>query len=103
ENSVSGVLIGSAVMFNGLKAGEVTELRINPDNPNQVIAKISVTPSTPVRADTVASLDIAGLTGIAVVSLTGGKPDAPPLKSQDGQPPLLVADPKAGQSMTEAA
>jgi len=27
ENSVSGVLIGSAVMFNGIKVGEVTELK----------------------------------------------------------------------------
>ena len=33
ENSVSGVLVGSAVMFDGIKVGEVTDLRIDPDNP----------------------------------------------------------------------
>jgi phospholipid/cholesterol/gamma-HCH transport system substrate-binding protein len=103
ENSVSGVLIGSGVMFNGIKVGEVTALKIIADNPNQVMATISVTPSTPVRADTKASLDIGSLTGIAIVSLTGGKGDAPPLKSADGQPPLLIADPLAWQSMTQAA
>src|SRR6187402_2775731 len=63
ETSVSGVLIGSAVMFNGIKAGEVTDLKINPENPNQVVATIAVLPLTPVRVDTQASLDIAGLTG----------------------------------------
>ena len=103
ENSVSGVLTGSAVMFNGIKVGEVTDLKIVPDNPNQVITTISVAPSTPVRTDTQAGLDIGGLTGIAVVSLTGGKGDAPPLKSADGQPPLLIADPLAWLSMTQAA
>ena len=103
ETSVSGVLIGSAVMFNGIKAGEVTDLKINPENPNQVVATIAVLPLTPVRVDTQASLDIAGLTGIAVVSLTGGKPDAPPLPHTGNEPPLLIADPLSWQSMTQAA
>jgi phospholipid/cholesterol/gamma-HCH transport system substrate-binding protein len=103
ETSVSGVLIGSAVMFNGIKTGEVTDLKINPDNPHQVIATISVSPSTPVRADTQAGLDIQGLTGIAVVSLTGGNPNAPAFEKNGGEPPMLIADPMSWQSMTQAA
>jgi len=103
ENSVAGVLTGSAVMFNGIKVGEVADLKISPDNPNQVMVTISVAPSTPIRADTQAALDFGGLTGVAVISLTGGKPGAPPLTSTDGQPPLLAADPLAWQSMTQAA
>src|SRR5262245_32492796 len=86
ENSVSGVLIGSAVMFNGIKVGEVTDLKISQDNPNQVMVTISVAPSTPIRSDTQAGLDFGGLTGVAVISLTGGKSGTSPLKSSDGQP-----------------
>jgi phospholipid/cholesterol/gamma-HCH transport system substrate-binding protein len=103
ETSVAGVLVGSAVMFNGIKVGEVTNLKIDPDNPHQVITTISVAPATPVRTDTLASLDIGSLTGIATVALTGGNPEAPPLRSTDSQPPLLIADPLAWQSMTQAA
>jgi phospholipid/cholesterol/gamma-HCH transport system substrate-binding protein len=103
EHSVAGILAGSAVTFNGIRVGEVTDLRVLPENPQQVMATISVSPATPVRSDTQASLDIQGLTGIAVVALNGGSPASPPLKSSDGQPPLLVADPMAWQSMTQAA
>lgn len=103
ERSVAGILVGSGVTFNGIRVGEVTDLKVVPDNPQQVMATISVTPATPVRTDTQAGLDIQGLTGIAVVALNGGNPASPPLKSTDGQPPLLVADPMAWQSMTQAA
>lgn len=103
ERSVAGILVGSGVTFNGIRVGEVTDLRVMPDQPQQVIARISIIPGTPVRADTQASLDIQGLTGIAVVALNGGSPASPPLKSSDGQPPLIVADPLAWQSMTQAA
>jgi len=47
EHSVSGVLVGSAVMFNGIRVGEVTDLKIGMDNPQQVTATISVSPATP--------------------------------------------------------
>ena len=98
ENAVSGLLTGAAVLFNGIRVGEVTELRLSPDDPRQVMATIAVVPSTPVRADTQAGLEFQGLTGVPVISLQGGSPGAP------AQPGLvLVADPASGESMTQAA
>ena len=41
--SVSGLSVGSNVLFNGLKVGEVTNLSFVKDNPGQVIADIDVT------------------------------------------------------------
>jgi phospholipid/cholesterol/gamma-HCH transport system substrate-binding protein len=38
-----------------------------------------------------------------VVSLKGGNPASPPLAGSGGELPLLVADPAAGQSLTQAA
>src|SRR5271154_397935 len=52
ENTVSGLLTGAAVLFNGIRVGEVTDLGLNPDNPRQVVATIAVVATTPVRADT---------------------------------------------------
>lgn len=103
ENSVSGMLVGAAVLFNGIRVGEVTDLRLNPENPKQVLATIAVVPATPIRADTKAGIDFQGLTGVAVVTLNGGDPATPPLPRPGGQPPVIEADPLAWQNMTQAA
>ena len=42
EGSVPGLLVGAAVLFNGIRVGEVTELGLAPDNPRGVNATISV-------------------------------------------------------------
>jgi phospholipid/cholesterol/gamma-HCH transport system substrate-binding protein len=98
ENSVSGLLTGAAVLFNGIRVGEVTELRLSADDPRRVTATIAVAPATPVRADTQVGLEFQGLTGVPVIALQGGSAGAP---AQQGL--VLVADPSSGQSMTQAA
>lgn len=102
ESSVSGLLRGSAVTFNGIRVGEVTGLQLSPDSPRQVQATIAIDRSTPVRADTAVGIDFQGLTGSPVIALTGGVSSSP-LVATKGEVPLLVADPAAGQSMTQAA
>jgi phospholipid/cholesterol/gamma-HCH transport system substrate-binding protein len=99
ENTVSGLLTGAAVLFNGIRVGEVTALGLNPDNPREVMATIAVVAATPVRSDTEAGLEFQGLTGVPVIALKGGASGAARLAT----PPVLLADPSAGQSMTEAA
>jgi phospholipid/cholesterol/gamma-HCH transport system substrate-binding protein len=102
ENTVSGLLTGAAVLFNGIRVGEVTALELDANNPNRVTATIAVAANTPVRSDTKVGLDFQGLTGVPVVALQGG---SEPLSANTtpGQPPTLTADPLAGQSMTTAA
>ena len=95
---VPGLLIGAGVLFNGIRVGEVTALEIAADHPRDVHATIAVSERTPVRADTKVSLDFQGLTGVPVVALEGGESmAAPPVHG------ALVAEPGAGQSMTQAA
>jgi phospholipid/cholesterol/gamma-HCH transport system substrate-binding protein len=103
ESSVSGLLVGSNVLFNGVRVGEVTSLKLNPSDPRQVIATVSVDAATPVRSDTQVDLDFQGLTGAPVILLKGGSPTASPPASADGQPPVLAAPPGAGQSLTQSA
>ena len=104
DNPVSGLLTGSAVLFNGIRVGEVTELRLSPDQPKQVTATIGIDPATPVRADTSVSMDFQGLTGTPVILLTGGNPTAGPVSAPDGAAgPMLIAEADSGQSMTQAA
>jgi phospholipid/cholesterol/gamma-HCH transport system substrate-binding protein len=95
---VPGLLVGAAVLFNGIRVGEVTALDLIPDRPHDVHATIAVAEHTPVRADTKVGLDFQGLTGVPVVTLEGGvSADAPPVNG------ALIAEKGAGQSMTQAA
>ena len=98
EGSVPGLLVGAAVLFNGIRVGEVTELGLAPGNPRGVNATISVAATTPVRADTKVGLEFQGLTGVPVIALEGGTQVA-----ASGEVPTLVAEPGAGQGMTQAA
>jgi phospholipid/cholesterol/gamma-HCH transport system substrate-binding protein len=100
DGAVSGLRQGGWVLFNGIKVGEVSDLKLNPDNPRQVIATIAVDKAVPMRTDTRVGLDFQGLTGIAAISVKGGSPDAAPLVSEKGQPATLTADPSATQDVT---
>jgi phospholipid/cholesterol/gamma-HCH transport system substrate-binding protein len=103
EKTVSGLLTGAAVLFNGIRVGEVTDLRLDPVQPKNVIATVAVMATTPVRTDTQVGLEYQGLTGVPVVSMLGGASGAPLTASSPAELPVLAADPAAGQSMTEAA
>jgi phospholipid/cholesterol/gamma-HCH transport system substrate-binding protein len=103
QSSVSGLLVGSAVLFNGIKVGEVTGLALDQASPGQVTATIAVDRGTPVRSDTGVSVVSQGLTGGAAIALRGGDPDAPELSVRDGEVPLLIAPPNAGEDWSELA
>jgi phospholipid/cholesterol/gamma-HCH transport system substrate-binding protein len=102
DSPVPGLYTGSSVLFNGIRVGEVTALRIRADRPNEVSADIAVNAHTPIRTDTAVDLEYQGLTGVAAISLTGGKSDAEMVSSEDGIR-ILEARHGAGTSITAAA
>jgi phospholipid/cholesterol/gamma-HCH transport system substrate-binding protein len=98
DGSVSGLLVGAAVLFNGIRVGEVTNLGLAADSPRRVDATIAVASDTPIHTDTKVGLDFQGLTGVPVIALEGGKEAGVSTGTL-----TLVADPAAGESMTQAA
>jgi phospholipid/cholesterol/gamma-HCH transport system substrate-binding protein len=103
QNSVSGLLVGSAVQFDGVRVGEVTRLDFNPAAPKEIAATIAVATGTPVRADTKAGIEFQGLMGAPAVALMGGTSAAALPAAGPAALPVITADPNAGQSMTEVA
>lgn len=101
EGSVAGLLTGSAVLFNGIRVGEVTRLDLDSSAPKEVIATVAVDRKTPVRINTFVTIDFQGLTGSPVIALVGGS-STEPFTMKAGIP-LLQADSAAGQSMSGAA
>src|SRR5260370_39823452 len=98
EGSVPGLLVGAAVLSNGIRVGEVRDLGLAPDNPRRVNATISVSSTTPVRSDTRVGLEFQGLTGVPVIALEGGAKAA-----NSGEVSTLMAEPGAGESLAQAA
>jgi phospholipid/cholesterol/gamma-HCH transport system substrate-binding protein len=100
---VIGLRPGVAVLFNGLRVGEVTSVRFDATDPKILMARIAVDVTTPVRKDTQVGIDAQGLIGGATVSLTGGASTAMLKAGADGEPPLLIATADETQSLTRAA
>jgi phospholipid/cholesterol/gamma-HCH transport system substrate-binding protein len=104
SGSVSGLSTGSAVLFNGIRVGEVRSIEIMPDDPRRVVATIDVDRATPLKADTRARLEFQGLTGVASIALSGGDAAAGPLLPSPGQPvPTIFADRSDFQDILETA
>ncbi|HSI42581.1 MAG TPA: MlaD family protein [Xanthobacteraceae bacterium] len=101
DGAVSGLQKGSNVTFNGIPVGEVTELRLDKEDPRKVVATIAVQPNTPVRSDTRAGLDAQVLTGLASVGLVGGQRDAQPLPAGPDGRPRITADAAAVQDLMQ--
>jgi phospholipid/cholesterol/gamma-HCH transport system substrate-binding protein len=103
QGPIGGLRSGASVTFNGIRVGEVTDLTLDPKDPKQALATISINADTPVRADTEVSLDSQGLTGIAVLALRGGSAGAAAVTAKDGDVPVLSAGSSASQDMRGGA
>jgi phospholipid/cholesterol/gamma-HCH transport system substrate-binding protein len=103
NGSVSGLNAGSAVLFNGIRVGEVTKLQLDPARPKQVIAILAVDKTVTVRKDTEIGVEFQGLTGVAAVALRGGSPASPALAGDKDHPPMLTAAPGTTQDVTQGA
>lgn len=75
--SVSGLLPGAAVEYQGVTVGKVENLHLTDEMPPRVAVTIALQPGTPVRQNTTALLVGSLVTGIRIVELQGGSGDAP--------------------------
>jgi len=83
---ISGLSKGGQVNFNGIKVGEVSDIRLDAKDPNLVVATVRVQSDTPVRQDSYASLEPQGITGVTYVQITAGTPSKPLLKELPAPP-----------------
>lgn len=104
EGGVSGLGVASEVRYSGIKVGEVTDVRLDPNDPRRVRVKIRLSANTPVKEDTVASIDAGILTGVGVVQLSGGSPESKPRVAEpDQEYPVIPARLTGIQELAETA
>lgn len=84
---------GAAVRYIGVKVGEVEWVRIDRADPSKVRARVRIDAKTPVKTDSTAVIDFAGITGVTFVQINAGSPDADALTREAGEPvPVILAD-----------
>src|ERR1700730_9044265 len=103
SNSVAGLAPGSAVNYNGIRIGRVTELRIDPQNLQRVRATIELDQTAPIKQDATASLTTQGLTGATYIEISGGSADALPLTAQPGQRYPVIESRQSGLQLVFAS
>ncbi len=93
QGPVRGLAQGGEVHFNGIKVGDVSRIALDPKNSQLVIARAKVTSDIPIRADSYATLEPLGITGVNYIQITAGTPSKPLLKDTmpDNKIPRLMS------------
>lgn len=104
--SASGLGRGSAVLFNGVKVGDVRRVFIDVENPTVAIADTEIDRLTPITKSTQADIGLTGLTGQANIELKGGNPREVNLLDEaeaTGKVAEITANPSAVTNLLQTA
>ncbi len=94
DESVAGLNLNAPVKYSGVDVGKVQQISLDPGNPKRVNLLFAIERGTSIKEDTIAELKAQGLTGIVYVELSGGAPDAAPLReTAPGQYPMIRTKP----------
>lgn len=106
EQSVGGVATGSVVTYSGVPVGQVQNISIWDRDPEFVKVRIAVNGDTPILVGTTASIS-ASFTGVANISLSGGRSNQPPISCDttdcpEGVPVIPPAQGAVGEILASA-
>lgn len=103
RGDINGLGPQSRVRFRGLSVGTVSEIRIDPDDPRNILVRVQVPRELPLTRGTQASLGTLGVTGLAYVQLDDRGSDPAPLLEVAGQAPRITLEPGLVDKVTERA
>jgi len=102
NESVSGLSLDASVKYRGVDVGTVQNIRINPQNSEEVELLLRVKKETPIKEDMAVILKFYGLTGLAFIEIQGGSKISPLLKSQNGEIPIIRSAPSIYTRLNES-
>jgi len=103
QGNVTGLNLQAAVRFRGIDAGRVEEITIDPNDPRDILVRISLREDLPLTRGTTASLGYQGVTGLAFVQLEDRGEDLRPLDVPSGQAPRIVLSPSLLDELSDVA
>src|SRR5215831_557257 len=99
RGSVAGLSKGSQVQYNGIPVGKVVDIRVDPNNLEQIQVTAEIDTSiVDIKSDARAFLETNILNGIATIQIRGGTREASDLEPQPGHKYPVI---EAGRSELE--
>ncbi|GAB5469890.1 MAG: MlaD family protein [Rhodospirillales bacterium] len=104
EGSVTGLREGGAVRLNGVKVGSIATISLDLQRLGTVRIIVDIGAEVPIKTDTVASLELEGLTGGRYILLAGGTSAAEPLTKLPDEPyPIIKSRPSSLDEILQGA
>ena len=85
KGPVSGLRNGAAVEYSGVPVGKVVDVRIDPQNVEQIRVTVEIDSTTLIKEDARASVETNILSGVSFIQIVGGTQEAPMLVAQPGE------------------
>src|SRR5574343_574358 len=93
KQNIGGLHPQAQVRYRGIRVGQVSDIRLDPEDYSNILITISVNDDVPLTTGTVAKLNYHGVTGLAHILLLETGKDTSPLESKDGTPPRITMIP----------
>jgi phospholipid/cholesterol/gamma-HCH transport system substrate-binding protein len=103
RQSVSGLNVEAQVRYRGIRVGKVTEIRIDPEDANNILIHAEVSKQVPFTHGLTAGLAYQGITGIAHILLEGDSRNPQALLPEAGKDiPRIVMRPSLFDRLDES-
>ncbi len=93
RESVSGLSKDSVVKLRGVDIGRVSEIRINPENIEQIEVFLKIKREVPIKENMVAQTQMLGVTGLLSIEIDGGTNMAKTLEPTEDFIPVISTAP----------
>lgn len=102
RTSVSGLNPESTVLYRGVQAGKVTEIRFDPKDSRNILVRIEVNKGLPITHGTFAKLRVQGLTGLAQIELGDSGDNQERLATSSANPSQIPLQPSLFDKLSDS-
>ncbi len=101
RQNVGGLNPQAQVRYRGIRVGKVSDIRLDPEDFNNILVTIAISGDVPLTEGTVAKLAYQGVTGIAQVMLIETGKSRQPLVAEKGVTPRIVMVPSLLEELND--
>jgi phospholipid/cholesterol/gamma-HCH transport system substrate-binding protein len=101
NESVAGLSKDASVKYMGVDAGVVEDIKVHPTNTLLVSVYLKINHDIKIKEDMQATLKFYGMTGLAYIEISGTNPNAPLLKSETDEIPIIQSSPSIFTKLDE--
>jgi phospholipid/cholesterol/gamma-HCH transport system substrate-binding protein len=102
RQNLGGLNPQAQVRYRGIRIGKVTDIRLDADDPANILVTIAVADDIPLTKGTVAKLSYQGITGIAHILLLDSGRNPEPLTGVGGNLPRITMTPSLMDELGES-